>query len=318
MQDSRFAFACNLNPTNLYNQPDDGESIACNFLSPKDMLAYASWSGLRPMSELEYEKMGRPTIDSMAAKVPLYTLSSYAWGNATAKLPSGSSVSNSGTPAEKLSGANINTGNWVLGPVRSGSFAAGTDGVAANSGASYYGVMELSGNLAEIYYRSEPNMMLLSQALASHGKGTLSAGEMHSDLNSYWGSPTTEAFASSLILRGGHFRSESGRARLGDREGTSSYVLSSLNKKDSTVTFRLAHSLTYCQTGILHIIPAPGYRRGTVRRRERELRHTIRFVRVSIIIRIKSRVPTHGQREWCLPAKSGMSGIRLRGTASGR
>ncbi len=249
MQDNRFAFACNLNPTNLYNQSDDGDNIACNYLSPKDMLAYASWSGLRPMSELEYEKMGRQTIDSLSGKVPLYTLNSYAWGNATVKLPSSSTISGNGMASEKLAGANINTGNKVAGPVRSGSFAAGTDISALNSGASYYGVMELSGNLAEIYYRSEPGRSFLSQDLGSHGRGTLSGGEMHSDLNGFWTTPTTEAYAASLILRGGHFRSESNRARLGDREEVSSYVLATLNRKDSTVTFRLGHSVTAYQTG---------------------------------------------------------------------
>lgn len=256
MQDNRFAFACNLNPNNLYNQSDDGDNIACNFLSPKDMLAYASWSGLRPMSELEYEKMGRQTIDSVSAKVPIYTLGSYAWGNATVKLPSSSTISGSGGASEKLAGANINTGNKVLGPVRSGSFAAGTDVSAVNSGASYYGVMELSGNLAEIYYRAEPGKMLLSQELPSHGKGTLSGGEMHTDLNGYWGTPNTDLFASSMILRGGHFRSESTRTRLGDREEVSSYSLAGLNRKDSTVTFRLGHSVTYYQTGNAEYYPS--------------------------------------------------------------
>ncbi|MDE5610807.1 MAG: hypothetical protein K2I90_02170, partial [Odoribacter sp.] len=258
MQDNRFAFACNLNPSNLYNQQDDGESIACNYLSPKDMLAYASWSGLRPMSELEYEKMGRQTIDSLSGKVPLYALNSYAWGNATVKLPSSSTISGNGMASEKLAGANINTGNKVAGPVRSGSFAAGTDVSAANSGAGYYGVMELSGNLAEIYYRAEPGKVLLSQELPSHGRGTLSSGEMHTALNDYWcgNQANTDLFASSLILRGGHFRSESSRARLGDREETSSYVATSLNRKDSTVTFRLGHSVTSYQTGNAEYYPA--------------------------------------------------------------
>ncbi|MDE7073764.1 MAG: hypothetical protein K2O69_01720 [Odoribacter sp.] len=256
MQDNRFAFACNLNPNNLYNQSDDGDNIACNFLSPKDMLAYASWSGLRPMSELEYEKMGRQTIDSVSAKVPIYTLGSYAWGSATVKLPSGSTISGSGGASEKLAGANINTGDKVLGPVRSGSFAAGTDVSAVNSGASYYGVMELSGNLAEIYYRAEPGKVLLSQELPSHGKGTLSGGEMHTDLNGYWGTPNSDLFASSMVLRGGHFRSESNRTRLGDREEVSSYSLAGLNRKDSTVTFRLGHSVTSYQTGDAEYYPS--------------------------------------------------------------
>ena len=257
MQDNRFAFACNLNPNNLYNQSDDGESVACNYLSPKDMLAYASWSGLRPMSELEYEKMARQTVDSASGIVPYYTLNSYAWGNTTLKLPANSTISSNGMATEKLAAANVNTGNKVQGPVRSGSFSASTDASAVNSGASYYGVMELSGNLAEIYYRAEPNKVLLSQEFASHGNGALSAGEMHTNLNAYWcgNQANTDLFASSLILRGGHFRSESNRARLGDREEYSSYSLAGLNRKDSTATFRLGYSLTYNQGGNAEYYP---------------------------------------------------------------
>lgn len=249
LQDNRYAFACNLNSAgdnNLYNQADDGMDIACNFLSPRDMVAYAAWSGLRPLSELEYEKMGHQTIDSVSGDVPTFPIKGYAWGNATAKLPSGNSFSSAGKEAEQLSSANLNAGGVVAGPTRVGSFSttSGTD--AQKTGSSYYGVMELSGNLAEIYYRSEPGKVILHQSLLSHGKGYLTNGDMPTDLNAYWGDPTNSTYGESLILRGGSFAGIAERARFADRGETNGYA-NSVNRKDSTVTFRLGHSLTAYQ-----------------------------------------------------------------------
>lgn len=250
LQDNRYAFACNLNSAgenNLYNQADDGMDIACNFLSPRDMVAYAAWSGLRPLSELEYEKMGHQTIDSVSGNVPTFPIKGYAWGNATAKLPSGNSFSNAGKEAEQLSSANINAGGIVAGPTRVGSFTSGSGEGPHITGASYYGVMELSGNLAEIYYRSEPKKVILHQSLLSHGKGYLTNGDMPTDLNAYWGDPANSTYGESLILRGGSFAGIAERARFADRGETNGYA-NSVNKKDSTVTFRLGHSVTAYQT----------------------------------------------------------------------
>lgn len=52
-------FACDLNPGDMPNSLDERQTVACNYLSPADLLAYADWAGLRPLSELEYEKMCR-------------------------------------------------------------------------------------------------------------------------------------------------------------------------------------------------------------------------------------------------------------------
>lgn len=259
LQDNRYAFACNLNSAgdnNLYNQVDDGMDIACNFLSPRDMVAYAAWSGLRPLSELEYEKMGHQTIDSVSGDVPTFPIKGYAWGNASAKLPSGNSFSNAGKESERLSSANINAGGIVDGPTRVGSFTSGSGEGPHITGASYYGVMELSGNLAEIYYRSEPGKVILHQSLLSHGKGYLTNGNMPTDLNAYWGDPAigNSTYGESLILRGGSFAGIAERARFADRGETNGYS-NSVNKKDSTVTCRLGHSVTAYQTNVNDYYP---------------------------------------------------------------
>jgi len=116
--------------------------LACNYLSWMDGAAYSDWAGLRPMTELEYEKACRGTAAPVANE--------YAWGNTTATAAD--NITNPGASNETTSttGANAaysGTTN-VQGPMRVGVFAkAGT--TRQQSGASYYGIMELSGNLCE-------------------------------------------------------------------------------------------------------------------------------------------------------------------------
>ena len=54
-----------------YDQNDDGQDIACNFLNWADGAAYADWAGLRPMTELEYVKASRGTRSPV--------VNEYAW-----------------------------------------------------------------------------------------------------------------------------------------------------------------------------------------------------------------------------------------------
>ena len=113
---------------------------ACNYMGWQNGSAYADWSGLRPMTELEFEKACRGT----AASVP----NEYAWGDTSAARATG--VVNDGTPSETPtpSGANTNAELGVSGPLRVGSFASSSSS-RAQAGAGFYGAMELSGNLEE-------------------------------------------------------------------------------------------------------------------------------------------------------------------------
>lgn len=220
-----------------FSQTDDGLTIACNFLNPYDMLAYADWSGLRPMSELEFEKAAR------AAYPTTPELGEYAWnsGDYTTVRSSGT-LKNAGTPSEYLEGANINVDNKALGgPVRCGSFAA-KNGSRTEAGASYWGVMELSGNLAEICYNVNMEGRGFQGVAAAHGNGALAATGLTDVATAYW--PTgLNAFA----LRGGSFATTSSMARISDR--TKAWTgYSDLSFRDSTVTFRLAHSAGVLQT----------------------------------------------------------------------
>ncbi len=116
--------------------------VACNYLSWMDGAAYSDWAGLRPMTELEYEKACRGTVLPVANE--------YAWGNTTATAANditnpGASNETTNTPgANSVFGAQTN----VLGPMRVGVFAKSAT-TRSQSGTSYYGIMELSGNLWE-------------------------------------------------------------------------------------------------------------------------------------------------------------------------
>jgi formylglycine-generating enzyme required for sulfatase activity len=133
-------YACNLDGDGNYNEADDGQKIACNYLSWDDVAAFLDWAALRPLTELEYEKAARGTNTPVANE--------FAWGNTTANAVAG--LSNAGLTNELASTtSNIAYNNtFTSGPIRVGMFATnGSD--RANSGAGYYGAMELSGNLWE-------------------------------------------------------------------------------------------------------------------------------------------------------------------------
>ncbi len=122
---------------------------ACSYLSWMDIAAYADWAGLRPMSELEFEKAGRGPLYPVAGE--------YAWGSTSITA----AVTISGTEAgtETITTANANaaynnttflgTGDGGTGPLRAGIFATSSTTTRVTSGASYYGIMELSGNVWE-------------------------------------------------------------------------------------------------------------------------------------------------------------------------
>jgi formylglycine-generating enzyme required for sulfatase activity len=125
--------------------------IACANLNWGDVAAYLDWSCLRPMTELEYEKSCR----GPHAPVP----NEYAWG--TARIDSSQyTLSDSGAINEKIA-TNYSTmyGNAayyttiygiINGPLRTGIFAGSPLNTGrVSSGATYYGIMEMSGNLME-------------------------------------------------------------------------------------------------------------------------------------------------------------------------
>lgn len=133
-------FGCDLNFNGIYNESNDGQNIACNWLNWADGTAYSDWAGLRPMTELEFEKAGRGTLNPVPDE--------YAWGSTFVSSPN--NIINGGTSDELPDIVNTNAA-WGLGNVgatRVGMFARGNT-TREMSGASYYGVMDLTVSLNE-------------------------------------------------------------------------------------------------------------------------------------------------------------------------
>lgn len=236
---NQVVFANDLHKADEPLQEGDGQTIACNYLSPADMLAYADWTGLRPLSEMEYEKIARRPFPYEAMP------GEWAWSKndpGSLHYPQSDIPEDEGMRTEGVPNANVNAGNVIPGPVRVGAFAKGATG-QVQAGSSFWGVMELSGNLAEIYYTLNTSGRPFTGNLrAAHGDGTIlpetnasKAGDANVS-TSYW--PVVPA---AFALRGGSFKSDGKEIAVSDRTYNTGYF-SDWNRKDPAVSFRLGCS----------------------------------------------------------------------------
>ncbi len=188
--------------------------VACNYLSWMDGAAYVDWAGLRPMTELEYEKACRGT----ATPVP----NEYAWGTATV-AGSAYTLSNAGAANEAIAtnysttagnAMYISTRGTIGGPLRVGIFATGSS-TRTEAGASYYGIMELSGNL---YERPVTIGNTTGRAFTGvHGDGALSTNG-HANQTAWPGLSSGEVTgAAGSGLRGGDWGNSATRLRASNR-----------------------------------------------------------------------------------------------------
>lgn len=189
-------YGCNLDGDGNYNESNDGQHIACNYLSWADLAGYLHWSGLRPMTELEFEKSCRGTLSPVANE--------RVWGNISmaGQIDGLSySISNSGSANETIfvnfnnSGTTGNAANiWnmgsINGPVRGGIFAGNSlnsDGSRVKAGATYYGIMEMAGNVWErVVTLGKPEGRGYT---GTHGNGKLDANGLAN--SSFWPVNTT-------------------------------------------------------------------------------------------------------------------------------
>ncbi len=218
-------FGNNLNPANDLFSTDDGQTLACNYMSIEDMIAYCSWSGLRPMSELEYEKACRRFYPQVPDK------GEYAWNtnNGVNRLSSLSDLNFRGDEREQalsyLKNVNSGTTNSINGPVRCGLFATSSTN-QTQAGATYWAVMEMSGNLKELCVSvGNPNFNG-----GSSGTGVYNPAYWNTSVGSYG-------------VRGGGFNSADDLLRTSDRTEAMNYF-TTITQRDSTVGFRGVYSLS--------------------------------------------------------------------------
>jgi formylglycine-generating enzyme required for sulfatase activity len=185
--------------------------VAMNYLSWGDLAAYLDWAGLRPMSELEFEKASRGPSAVVSGE--------YAWGSTS--ITGATSLTNGGISSERAqAGSNIsyNFAGGVQGPTRVGSFGSGGVTSRVGTGTSYYGAFDLSGNVWERPI-TVGNPSGRSFQSTSHGDGNLDAnGEANQSINqsinqSSW--PPTSATGAGF--RGGFWDNGASSARLSGR-----------------------------------------------------------------------------------------------------
>ena len=224
------------------------EERPANFLSWMDGAAFADWAALRPMTELEFEKAARGRATPSPGE--------YAWG--TDEIHDRRyAVSQANTPHEHVSNPAIQSGNaayasttggavwcWscLRGPLLAGAFRReGT--TREESGASYYGVFDLSGNLAE-------RTVTIGNAAGRrfdgrHGDGRINAiGNAAGPEVSRWPGSSNTGERSQIIgalgsgFRGGSWASPAHNLRISDRE----FANTPDNSRQPTFGYRFART----------------------------------------------------------------------------
>jgi formylglycine-generating enzyme required for sulfatase activity len=153
-------FYLDLDATNPGNSANDGANVVLNHLTPADIIAYLDWSGMRPMTELEFEKINR-------GKDVLPIANEFAWGTDTRNAAG--AITNDGTATEATANVGVDPALFTTTPLRAGYAATSSSGRTESCG-TFWGVMDMH-NLGEYMYGVES----LNFSKLSYGDGTLDA-----------------------------------------------------------------------------------------------------------------------------------------------
>lgn len=210
-------FGCDANDNNVFDEATDGEWVACNGISFRDVTAYLDWAGLTCMTELQFEKLAR------GANQPT-KLGEFAWGSTSIFTPPGSAftITNPSANNETVNAsATLGNASWYYsypsapfdGPFRNGIFGT-ANSTRVTSGASFYGAMELTGNVSELCVTLGNFLPRTYCSANAFGDGILSVA----------GEQTTYALTGAeghyfFIYRGGSWNSPAANLRVSDRSG---------------------------------------------------------------------------------------------------
>ena len=243
-------FYCDFNGNGTGGESDDGQNIVSNYLNWADGAAYADWAAMRPMTELEFEKACRGTASEVANE--------YVWGSTSITRATGISNGGAGSETASNSGANCAYGNHgsVQGSMRVGCFATASSG-RAGAGATYYGIMDMSGGVYE-------RCVTIGNAdgksfTGSHGNGVLnSTGDADA---SNW--PGTSA--SGTGFRGGTWFNGATFERVSDRSDASN---TQSGRGSNWGAVCEARSLGVCPLIIVHRKGLPSWKWGGAKKKQ--------------------------------------------------
>lgn len=148
--DTPAVFGLDGNGNNIFDEASDGEWLSCNYLAWVDVAAYLDWAGLAPMSEIQFEFAGRGA-SSAGANPAIF--GGYVWGT-NSIATNNYLLSDSNKANEAITNLSSTSGNANYGTttsvkmLRNGIFASGTSN-RVTSGATYYGIMGMSGGVYE-------------------------------------------------------------------------------------------------------------------------------------------------------------------------
>jgi len=208
-------------------RPD--RAVSC--LSFPMLAAYLDWAALRPMTELEFEKMARGPLAPVAGE--------YAWGTASYAYYNTFSISPENGTETLIDGINISlvdgsgasrrwyhgdtifsTVNRTQGPARVGLYADQSAPSAGRvpAGAGYYGNMELSGNVWE-QALCVGNSIAITTFDGTHGDGAItSTGRANFSVAKWAGTAVVLAGSSFSGRRGGGWNSPTREFRTSQRD----------------------------------------------------------------------------------------------------
>lgn len=217
-----------------FNEAEDGGNVACNFLSWGDLLAYLDWSALRPMTELEYEKSCRGP-----ASAGPFLSSMYAWGTTSiiqaVNTSESTGISGAGTASETSTAVGNGLCCYSLTATSQGPYRVGFAATAATSrpqsGATYYGIMEMSGNVYEqcmMIGRSHTNASYPPLSIPAVFDGSLGDGmlDANGDANQNTWNVTEYRYS---VLRGGSIANAAVQLQVSDRNFLYPYASPNVN-----------------------------------------------------------------------------------------
>jgi formylglycine-generating enzyme required for sulfatase activity len=194
----------------------------CNYLSINDILSYLDFAALRPITELEFEKacrgkvmyieeefvFGTEVLDSLIET--LKVLGFTAGTEVINDNPKSNTHYNETTTS--IEGGIFSTG--TVGPVAAGIYARTTPKTRIRTGATFFGVMEMGGNVSEICVQAHINTIPNgasdpSQYTGIWGDGSLTVGALYNTT----GWPVNV----NIIRRGGSLVDGAQQMRVSDR-----------------------------------------------------------------------------------------------------